>query len=189
MVVSLVALMGSCTFVGGLLGLNQITVDGDSYELSQLALEYYGSNGDGSYDVDVNIFSEGIDWDSGGSGDWVYIDLNSPSSSFGDGTYTWSTVREDYSIVAGAVILGMNTSSETVDQVIELTDGELTLRMGLNGDHIIRFEFDGTDVQSSSAVDVTGHFRGPVDEEEPYYTIMNKQGMLQLLELNITPQE
>jgi len=164
LIVAVMAL-GSCTFFSDVFGLNRFTVDGEAYPVSQLWLDYWGSNGNGSYDVDVVIASEGLDYDSGGRGDYIYLDLNSPSSSLENGTYEWSSERDDYTIVFGVAWLGLDTSAGTFDDVALITGGEVTFREELVGeDQVFRFDLRGED-ENGSSVEVGGYFRGPIDEE------------------------
>ena len=166
--VTLVALMGSCTFVGGLLGLNQVTVDGDSYELSQLALEYMGSNGEGSYDIWVNILSEDYTWgnDVTGNGEWIAMGLTSPQFSLEGGTYTWSSSTKEFGFAGGGVFVGYDTATSEYDQIVMLTGGEVNVRKTLFGDYVFDFEIDGEDWDTGGPVDISGHYRGPIDDED-----------------------
>lgn len=164
LIVAIMAL-GSCTFFSDVLGINRFTVDGEGYPVSQLWVDYYGSNGNGSYDVDVLLASDGFDYDTGGRGDYIYLDLNSPSSSLENGTYTWSTERSSYTLVFGVALMGYDSDAGTLDDAVLITGGEVTFRAELlGGDQIFRLDLRGED-QNGSPVDVGGYFRGPIDEE------------------------
>lgn len=165
-----VVALASCTFFSDALGLNRFTVDGESYPVSQLWVMYWGANGNGSYDIDVIMASDGLDYDTGGQGDYIYLDLNSPSSSLENGTYSWSLDRNDYTLVYATGWIGRDTSAGTTDDYAYITGGEVTFRKELvGGDHVFRLDLRGEDM-NGSPVEVGGYFRGPIDEEE-YITL------------------
>jgi hypothetical protein len=88
---------------------NKFVLNGESYALSKGYIEDYGANGNGSYDFDITLTSSDINYSDAqglfsGTGDFIYLDLNSSlASGLVEGTYSFSSTRDAFTLVDGTV--------------------------------------------------------------------------------------
>jgi hypothetical protein len=138
---------------------NEFTYDGTTYSLSQGILEYYGDNGNGSYDFDISLFSDGftIDLVNGeftGRGDGVYLDLNSDNmADLSDGTYIFDINRDAYVISAAGIYIDFDAQSQT-GTPITASSGEVILTKS-GDEYTVNF-----DLFTASGAAVTGQYTG-----------------------------
>lgn len=110
----------------------EFSYDGNKYKLTSGFLTEYGTNGNGSYDWDVYLTSDGIAKegfrDLTGKGDFIFLDLNSSSSTgLTTGTYTWSTFRDASTITTGFIGLDYDVDNPNGVPLIPATDGTVTI--------------------------------------------------------------
>jgi hypothetical protein len=136
---------------------NEFIYNGTAYALTNGYLEYFGSNGNGTFDFDVILTSASVILDGGslmGAGDVVYLDLNTSSAAgLVPGTYTWSGTREDFSIVHVSVGLDFDLSTlagtrfiataGTVDVVLDGNVTTVTFDLALSNGKTVTGEFEG----------------------------------------------
>lgn len=123
---------------------NSFTFDGTTYTFARGYIEDFGSNGNGSFDWDVFLVSDGITLNSGfltGVGDLVYIDLNTSSETgLVSGTYTFNTQRDAFTFVDGTIGIGFDLSTQS-GTTAEITGG--TVDIDANGNNVtIDFNLD-----------------------------------------------
>jgi hypothetical protein len=123
---------------------NSFKFDGKTYALAKGFFEEYGPNGDGnSADFDIILMSSSFvfnetEGEFTGTGDAVYIDLNSPSlTEISSGTYVYDdeyyyseeATRQPNTFVEGGVFIGYNVQSETgtVFETDENSSGTVTI--------------------------------------------------------------
>jgi hypothetical protein len=91
---------------------NEFTYDGSKYSLSKGFIKDFGSNGNGTFDWDVYLTTDGVTVSGGlltGVGNLIYLDLNGMSSTgIESGTYTWSATRENFTIVGATMGIDFN---------------------------------------------------------------------------------
>lgn len=113
---------------------NEISIGGTIYVLDGMAvLQSYGTNDDGSFDRDIEIFSNNL---------FVEFDLNTDSmTGISDGTYTYSDIRQEFTfynveieiqenntntsfnIQQGNVIINNQNTNTTIEFDLEAQDG------------------------------------------------------------------
>ncbi len=143
---------------------NSFTFDGTTSNIANAFAFPFGSNGtvNGSetFDIDIYLASEGITKGNeglDGTGDFLYLDLNSGSSTLESGTYRWSNDRRALSIVdaeAGRDYDITNFSGSSVDATsgsveVEVSGSEVTLTINL---------------ESSDGSPITGSYKGSLRE-------------------------
>ncbi|NNE27503.1 MAG: hypothetical protein HKN09_11730 [Saprospiraceae bacterium] len=136
------------------------TFDGNNYTLSAGLIEDYGSNGNGSWDYDVTLVSDGISFANDeltGTGDFVYLDLNTSSNGgLESGTYNWSSTRGPLTIVSATV--GLDFNVETLSGTgVNLTGGSVTVDVS-GQDVTITLNLEATGML------LTGTYSGPLEE-------------------------
>ena len=111
---------------------NTVQVNGATETLTQALLEEYGDNGNGSFDWDVTLITDGFDLvNNTGAGSILYLDLNSSSEDgLVSGTYNWSQDREAFTIVDGSMVLAYDLVAESYDYSMEATDGTVVINVG-----------------------------------------------------------
>ena len=118
---------------------NGFTLDGTSYDLGRGFIEDWGANGNGSFDFDVTVVSDGITLNTGngtltGTGNFVYLDLNTSSESgLVDGTYTFSSNRDALTFVAASIGTDFDLDAQA-GTVILATGG--TVDLDVNGNTV-----------------------------------------------------
>ena len=138
---------------------NEFTFEGSTIGLDVGYIKQYGINDDStSYDIDVNLVTEGISYSAqaiiSGVGDYIYLDLNSPDIlGLAEGTYVWSKERADFTIVFGDATLNADVMLGT-GQLIELSSG--SIEVSFDGDETI-LELD---LISKDDKPLTGYFKG-----------------------------
>ena len=168
LIVAIMAL-GSCTWF--LSVFNHMDVDGDRYELSQMATVYYGPYNDSSgttvYEHAVVFMSDGVSLDSdgffSGSGDYLIIGLGQSSSSLGGGDFNYSTTGAADTLLGAIAVVGYSSSSSSYDRAAFVEGGEASVRDRLTG-YAIQFDLNGPDFDSNRNVDITGAYRGDADQ-------------------------
>jgi hypothetical protein len=83
---------------------NEISIDGTIYTMDGMAvLQSYGANNDGSYDRDIEIFSNNL---------FVEFDLNTDSETgISDGTYSYSEIRQAFTFYNVEIEIQENNST------------------------------------------------------------------------------
>jgi hypothetical protein len=138
---------------------NEFTYDGTTYSLSKGFYSDLGSNGNGTYDLDIFLTTAGVSQGgfSGltGTGDGIYLDLNTTTATgVVAGTYNWSNSRENFTIVPGSSIL-LDYNYETFTGTsISFTDGTVEIAVGGTG-ATITFSATTTDGKT-----VSGEWKG-----------------------------
>jgi len=141
---------------------NAFSYDGKTYSTPKALLEQYGENyGGGSHDFDFTFYSNGFTWDSQeedftGTGEAVYIDLNSSSpTEVTPGNYTveLEADREAFNIVFAITVLQYNKDTETGTE-LEVTAGSATVAKS-GATYTVEYDFTVTGGKK-----VKGHFEG-----------------------------
>ncbi len=138
------------------------TVEGETYPITEGYLEDYGENtGLDSHDWDVYLVTSGITvggFVPSGSGNFIYLDLNTTSSDgLVAGTYTYSDERDPFTLVDAIVGADLDFDSGGGD-AYEIDGGTVTV--SIDGDKAtIDFNLD---VIGGGAV--TGSFTGVLSE-------------------------
>ncbi|MEO0787461.1 MAG: hypothetical protein AAFY36_02300 [Bacteroidota bacterium] len=136
---------------------NQFTFNGTSYNIANGFLEEFGSNGNGSFDWDVYLVSSGISVsgaDLTGTGDLVYLDLNTDSSEgLVEGTYNFSNDRDNLTIVDGTVGVDFDLSGGG-GTFAAVTGGTVTVDIDGNQTTI------SFNLTTNSGGNLTGNWRG-----------------------------
>lgn len=89
---------------------NEVSVNGESFNLEKGHIISFGGNDDGSFDFDVYLFSSGISFSDEednlvGLGDWLYLDLNTSSpNGLVSGTYTYSVEGGALTFLEGSIL-------------------------------------------------------------------------------------
>ncbi|WP_299681985.1 hypothetical protein [uncultured Dokdonia sp.] len=97
---------------------NVMTIDGENFTVERGFLTSFGDNGNGSFDWDVDLLSDGFTIDinaqtATGVGATIYLDLNSDSATgLTPGVYTFSETREAFTWVAAEGILNYNIETD-----------------------------------------------------------------------------
>ena len=140
---------------------NEFKFDGSTITLDKGFIEDYGENFDGSYDFDVWLFSENINFvddELTGSGDGIYLDLNTADQTgLEEGTYIWSEDRAKFTIVDGGAILNADILMETGEEII-FTNGSVDI--SFDGDKTV-LEFD---MITEGNKTLTGKFKGVLEK-------------------------
>jgi len=112
-------------------GTGSVTYNGVEYPLTKGVLELYGNLSKSVvYNAELFLFSSGIGYDYGLTGQGNYIHLNIYSSSETDllaGTYTYSYSGEANTFDSGEFAIGVNNDDDTYDDKIYLGSGTLTI--------------------------------------------------------------
>ncbi len=113
---------------------NTVQVNGVTETLTQALLEEYGDNGNGSFDWDITLITDGFDLvNYSGAGSILYLDLNTNSADgLVSGTYNWSADRDVFTIVDGGMTLGYDLATETSDYEMSATAGTVVITVGDN---------------------------------------------------------
>ena len=138
---------------------NEFTYDGTTYSLANGYLSSLGSNGNGTFDYDIFLTTAGITKGGPaglmGMGDYVYLDLNSISTTgLVAGTYNWSNTRTDFTIVPGSATYlnydfttfsgtTLNATAGTVDVAINGTETTVTFSLTFTGGKTLTGEWKG----------------------------------------------
>tara|TARA_Y100000385_G_scaffold204756_1_gene212121 strand:+ start:92 stop:637 length:546 start_codon:yes stop_codon:yes gene_type:complete len=129
---------------------NYFSYDGRNYNLDIGYIEDYGDNENGSYNFGVTLVPEGIEWDFNedeltGTGDGsIYLDLNTSSEDgLVSGKYNFSSDRETFTLVYGAIAIGLELGlgAEEIEIVDKVVAGEVDV--SFSGSNTI-LEFDLT---------------------------------------------
>ena len=137
---------------------NYFLYDGQRYNIDKGFIENYGDNENGSYDFDVFLISDSIDYsipdeDFTGVGDIIYLDLNTSSEDgLVDGTYKFSTDRDTFTLVDGLVGIKMDINTEEGEELVQIVAGEVDV--SVSGSNTV-IDFDLT---TSTNKKVTGKF-------------------------------
>lgn len=136
----------------------EFTINGDTRALSKGFIESYGDNGNGSFDFDVTLVSDGITvdvaGDLAGNGSLIYLDLNSGASTgLEEGRYTFSSERNALTFVDGSVSLDLDVVSGT-GELFNITGGTIDIELS-SGNTIMTFSLN---IDNGSTV--SGSFRG-----------------------------
>ena len=110
---------------------NEFTYDGATYTIANGFLRDSGPNSTTTHDWDVFLTTSGIT--SGatfgltGMGDMIYLDLNCMSDTgLLDGTYNWSSSRDDFTIVDADVYLDYDVLN-LLGTILPATAGSVTI--------------------------------------------------------------
>jgi len=128
-----------------------------TYSLSQGILEGYGSSytADGSYDWDIILASSGINIiNETGTGEYLYIDLNSPEVSLVPGIYTWNYTRVANSLVDGEIGIGYDAYNEIAQDWGSVTGGTVNI-ISVGSTYELEFT-----LYLDNGETVTGSYRG-----------------------------
>lgn len=146
---------------------NTFTIDNKSYSFSNAVGFDYGSNGNGSDDIDVVIYSSGISYNAvneefSGKGNAVYLDLNVTSGAkLENGTYTFGTTRAKGFLVDGEAYVGVDaTTFSSQDELYTVTSGTVVVSSASGGNKTITFDLKTTD--GVSVQNVKGNYTGSV---------------------------
>ncbi len=116
---------------------NKINYQGNSYSFTTGLLEEFGDNGNGSYDWDVTLITNGLVENNGdftGTGSLIYLDLNSDSASgLTSGTYNWATDRDAFTFTYGNI--GINYNSNTDEAEIEKSIYGGSININIDGNN------------------------------------------------------
>ncbi len=139
---------------------NEFLLNGNNYALSKGFIEDFGDNGNGSYDFDVVLTSSSINYsdatgDYSGTGDLIYLDLNSSSETgLVSGTYNYSSNRSALTFVDAQVATDFNALTLTGDTFevvggtveIEINGNEVTIDFNLTlaGNNTVEGNYKGT---------------------------------------------
>ena len=130
---------------------------GVTYSLSQGILEDYGSNGNGSYNWDITLFSSGININNEtGTGEIVYLELNSPEVSLVPGPYTWNIDMVANSLTTGDLDIGCNVATG-YSQEYRYANGGMVTITSVGSEYILNFTLDLDNGET-----VTGSYSGPL---------------------------
>ncbi|MEZ4917875.1 MAG: hypothetical protein R2792_02125 [Saprospiraceae bacterium] len=101
---------------------NEFSYDGTTHALARGYMDNLGPNFNGTFDIDLLLASDGITFNGSafvGTGEYVYLDLNSADTNLAAGTYNWDTTRSDFSIVAGSeIVVGYDLATLTGTRAI-----------------------------------------------------------------------
>lgn len=141
---------------------NSFTVSSFSADLTKGNIEEYGDNGNGSYDWDVTLLSDGIDLESeSGVGSAVYLDLNSDSETgLTAGTYNWAADRDVFTLVDAAAAINYDIESEVGDYINDTATGGTVIISFSGDDTVIDFELTMSDGE-----EVKGYYKGTLQAE------------------------
>ena len=137
---------------------NYFSYDGQKYNLDKGFIENYGDNENGSYDFDVFLVSDSIDYsfpdqDYKGVGEIVYLDLNTSSENgLVSGKYNFSSDRDTFTLVDGLIGIKMDINTEEGEELVEIVAGEVDV--SVSGSNTV-IDFDLT---TSTNKKVTGKF-------------------------------
>lgn len=118
---------------------NQFTLNGETYTLTQGFLTSFGDNGNGSYDYDISLLSTSgsidiVNEEITGIGNGLYFDLNTNSAGgITSGTYTFSSEREAFSMVATEAFVDYNFDTENGQEVSGVGG---TVEINADGDQV-----------------------------------------------------
>ena len=134
---------------------NQFTLNGETFTITGGELEDFGSNGNGSFDWDVTLFTKNLNSNtSSGIGELVYLDLNTGSSTgLEEGRYDFGPNRDVFTMVDGSVVLDFDfaTSAGTIHSV---TGGSVDISLS-GSQTLISFS-----LRLSNGQTATGSFSG-----------------------------
>jgi hypothetical protein len=137
-------------------GSGSFTYDGNTYSLSNGALEAYGRN-----DFDIVLASSGLnaaEWE--GAGNVIWFDLVSPSTIGAPGTYDWEGTN-DFLLWESGLSFSYNATADTGDWIYgdwEKAASEDYVTISVNGStYTIAFSITLEDGKV-----VTGSFTGPL---------------------------
>jgi len=151
---------------------NNVSFDGETYELSSGFLEFYGQNDDNSADFDVILASSEIVYDETedeftGTGEAVYLDLNSPSlTELAAGTYSYDglyysdpeAIRQPNTFVDAGLFLNYNVATENGAIYYSDENSTGTVVVAKSGStYTITFNFT-----VDEGKEVRGKFEGPL---------------------------
>jgi hypothetical protein len=145
----LVASFSSCKKDEDAVRENSFSYNGENFSITNGFFKDYGANDAESADFDI-YFTSGITKDGSsltGTGDIVYLDLNSPNlDEIASGTYTWTDGARaantivsgyvgmdydydlesgtNYDLVGGTVKISVSDSNYEIEYTLELTNGE-----------------------------------------------------------------
>ena len=117
---------------------NYFLYDGKTYNLDKGFIENYGDNENGSYDFDVFLVSESIDYsipdeDYIGLGEVVYLDLNTSSENgLVNGKYNFSSDRDTFTLVDGLIGIKIDIITEEGEELVEIVAGEVDVSVSEN---------------------------------------------------------
>ncbi|WP_299210933.1 hypothetical protein [uncultured Dokdonia sp.] len=96
---------------------NTMTIDGEQFDVEVGFLSEFGANGDGSFDWDVVLFSDGFTIDTAeeeitGVGASLYLDLNTNSATgLVPGTYIFSNEIAEFTWVDAEGVINFNAET------------------------------------------------------------------------------
>jgi hypothetical protein len=125
---------------------NEISIDGTIYALDGIAvLQSYGTNNDGSFDRDIEIFSNNL---------FVEFDLNTNSTAgISEGTYTYSDIRQAFTFYNVEIEIQENNDSTSFN----IQQGSVTVN-NENSNTIITF-----DLVAQDGTSIIGHWFGTIE--------------------------
>lgn len=137
---------------------NSFTFNGNTVDIVNGFLFPFGDNGNGSFDFDVYLTTDGITQGGAfgltGIGDLVYLDLNSGSSTgLESGTYSWSSSRDPFTIVDGLVASDFDVTTNSGTST-DATGG--TVEVEVNGNEVTLT----IDLETTSGSRITGFYNG-----------------------------
>ena len=162
-----VGMLGSCNFLFGIL--NNVTVDGERFDLDKLYLSNSEQVEAGMYVMVMILTSKDVNLDneSGftGSGEALMLMVVSPSSDLADGKYMFPEGDPaEFAILMGMAIVGgvFNGWEEPAwDAAYSLASGALDVRGTVGGGYAMEFDLIGLD-DLEAEVDIAGRYRGKV---------------------------
>lgn len=131
---------------------NSFTYDGTTFEVERGFITTFGDNGNGSFDWDILLVTEGInieDGDFAGEGTGLYLDLNTSSETgLVDGTYTFDANMRDALIMTDAflttVIGATTTEVQATGGTVTIDGNDISFDLTTVGGQTIEGSFDGT---------------------------------------------
>lgn len=153
-------------------GTGSFTLEGitGNFETPYALVEDYGSNENGSYDIDVTLINNtNYLLQSGTIEDFnsIYLDLNSDTEGLlADGTYTFGPDRDKFTMVNGAVTadltVDLSTGEVKAGLLYVVIDGSVTVSSSGNT-FTLSYSLTALDQASDSTV-ITGTYTGILNE-------------------------
>jgi hypothetical protein len=165
--------LSSCNVVLGFIKTDQMVLDGDEYELTEMYLEYFGDE-NGFHEYAIALTSSGVDYDEdsiGGEGDLVWLFFASPDQELADGSYEYSSSSspDDFDIVGGFVFIGADFDGSDIDGWYEIVDGTMDVKLLFNDEYMIEMNLELDDlIEGGSGPDLELFFQAEISDEYDY---------------------
>ena len=175
LVVVVIASVSSCSFFLGFF--NRFWVDDVEYEIDSMVIEAGAQNTDGSFEMDVLLYSNGITYSDDatwtypfdGNGHVIRLTVHAPASSLVEGDYRWSAEHQEYTFTSGVVIINGDYNDGTrvgQDYLYVASAGTVWVSEPVLGDYVVDFDITGSDSSAGEAA-ISGHYRGAAAVETP----------------------